>query len=124
MADKGCGDSGKVHRGDLQSNGEDGAECFEGVESYKYWDQIIHGVDKDWPAVLHNIPRSRQVWGRFWKLMRRERADLIISSKFYRTLVQAVLLFGSETWVLMEAMLQKIEGLHVGFLWQVTGMKD
>ena len=37
--------------------------------------------------------------------------------------VQAVLLFGLETWVLMAEMLQKLEGLHVGFLRQVTGTK-
>ena len=36
---------------------------------------------------------------------------------------QAVLLFGSGTWVLMAAMLQNIEGVHVGFLRQVMGIK-
>ena len=34
-----------------------------------------------------------------------------------------MLFFGSETWVLTEAMLQNIEAVHVGFLRQVTGIK-
>ena len=34
-----------------------------------------------------------------------------------------MLLFGLETWVLMAAMLKNIEGVHVVFLRQVTGMK-
>ena len=55
--------------------------------------------------------------------MRREGADPIILEKFYCVVVQVVLLFGSETWVLTAAMLQKLEGVHVGFLRQVTGMK-
>ena len=56
--------------------------------------------------------------------MRREGADQIISEKLYRTVVQAVILFGSETWVLTSAMLKNIEGVIVGFLRQVAGMKD
>ena len=43
--------------------------------------------------------------------------------KFYRAVVQAVLLFGDETWVLLAAMINNIEGVHVVFLLQVTGMK-
>ena len=31
VEEKECGDSIKLHRGDLQSNREDGAECFEGI---------------------------------------------------------------------------------------------
>ena len=50
--------------------------------------------------------------------------DLIVSAKFYRAVVQAVLLFGAETWFLMAEMLQKIEGVHVGFLQLVAGMKS
>ena len=42
---------------------------------------------------------------------------------FYRAVVQAVLLFGSETWVLLASMLNKLEGVHVGFLQQVMGTK-
>ena len=34
-----------------------------------------------------------------------------------------MLLLGSETWVLMAEMMQNIEGIHVGFLQQVTGEK-
>ena len=55
--------------------------------------------------------------------MTREGAEPIVSSKFYRYVVQAVLLFGAETWVLKAAMMQKLEGVHVGFLRKVTGMK-
>ena len=39
---------------------------------------------------------------------------------FYWVVVQAVLLFGAETWVLLAAMSRKLEGVHVGFLIQVT----
>ena len=56
------------------------------------------------------------------KLLSREGADPIVSANFYQALVQEVLLFGAETWVLTSTMLKKLEGLHVGFLRKVLGM--
>ena len=43
---------------------------------------------------------------------------------FYREVVQAVLLLGAETWVLLAAMSRKFEGLHMGFLIQLKGQKS
>ena len=56
-------------------------------------------------------------------MLRREGEDPVVSEKFYHALVQVVLLFGSEIWVLTAAMLHKIEGFHISFLRKVTGMK-
>ena len=39
-----------------------------------------------------------------------------MSVMFYRAVVQLVLLFGADTWVLSEAVSRKIEGVHMGFL--------
>ena len=44
--------------------------------------------------------------------MRQEGADPIISAEFYRVVVQAVLLFEEETWVLSAAMANQIVGFH------------
>ena len=56
-------------------------------------------------------------------MLRREGADPIIPDNLYRAVVQAVLLFGAETWVMLAAMINKLEGVHVGFLRKVTGVK-
>ena len=56
-------------------------------------------------------------------MLRREGAEPRTSENFYRKVFQAVLLSGSETWVLTAEMLKKLKGVHMGFLWQVTGMK-
>ena len=63
------------------------------------------------------------MWGCIGKLPPREGADPSVSEKFYRAVVQAVLLFGAENWGMLTAMAKKLEGVHVGFLRQVTGMK-
>ena len=56
-------------------------------------------------------------------MLRREGAYLISTEKFYQAVVQAVQIFEKETWVMLAAMLNKIEGVNMGFLLQVMGMK-
>ena len=70
------------------------------MDYFKYWGRILNRVDKDWPAVLRNIWRARQFWGQLGKLLMWEVSYPNILAKFDRAVVQAVLLFGSETWVL------------------------
>ena len=41
---------------------------------------------------------------------------------FYKATVQSVLLFGSETWVLSPAMIQRLEGFHVKAARRMTGL--
>ena len=45
--------------------------------------------------------------------MRRENAPPRVSAKFYKAIVQSVLLYGSETWVLSPAALARLEGFHI-----------
>ena len=90
--------------------GEDGAECFEGVELFKHWARVLHRSEEDRLVVRWNIWSAIQFWGRLGKLLSREVAEPIISAKFYRTVVQAVLLFGLEILVLKVAILEKMSG--------------
>ena len=46
-----------------------------------------------------------------------------VSEMFYREVVQAVLLFGTDNWVLLAEISRKLKGVHVGFLRHVTGQK-
>ena len=40
---------------------------------------------------------------------------------FYRVVVQASIVYGSETWVLLTEMDRKVEGMHDEFLRKITG---
>ena len=46
-----------------------------------------------------------------------------MSSSFYRTAVQEILLYSSETWVLLASMANMIEGTHTEFLQMITGKR-
>ena len=45
----------------------------------------------------------------------------IIDSNIYQEVVQTVLLFGDDTWVLSAEISKKLEGVHTGFLIKVMG---
>ena len=57
-----------------------------------------------------NIMRARSVWGGMVTLLRREKAEPMVSAIFYRTMVQVIILYGSEMWVVSDAMESKVEG--------------
>ena len=42
---------------------------------------------------------------------------------FYKEVIQAILLYGLETWVLSSEMEKKVEGAHAGFLRGITGKR-
>ena len=56
--------------------------------------------DEDWPAVAGNLVKSRKSWGRLARILSREGVDKRVSGTFFKAVVQQVLLFGAETWVL------------------------
>ena len=81
--------------------GEDKSELIEGVETFNYLGRMIDWSDNDWSAVFRNSSKARQVCRRIGKILRRERAELFVSSMFYREVVQAVLIFGEDTCILL-----------------------
>ena len=50
------------------------------------------------------------------KILRREGGDTNVVETFYRSVVQAVLLFGLESWVLSISMEKTVEGTPTGYL--------
>ena len=101
--------------------GEDELECIEGVETFKYLGRMLDRLDDDWPAVLRNVGKALRLWIGLGKLLRSEGTDPQVSAMLYWAVVQAVLLFGAETWVLLAAMYWNLEGVHMVFLRKMTG---
>ena len=77
---------------------------MEAVSEFRYLGRLLAATDDDWPAVAGNIKKTRQIWGRLARVLGREGADPKFSRTFYIAVTQAVLLFGSETWVLTASM--------------------
>ena len=55
-------------------------------------------------VVVRNLSRTRAVWRKMARVLSREGASLWVSKLFFKAIVQAVLLFVSETWVVTPRM--------------------
>ena len=55
------------------------------------------------------------------KILRQEGAYTILLAVFYHAVVHTILIFGADKWVLKYLTKTRIDGVHTGFLQQVTG---
>jgi hypothetical protein len=74
------------------------------VSEFKYLGRILDNNDSDWPAVKRAIQRARMTWGRLCRILSSKRATPEAMASIYRAVVQAVLLYGAESWVLTDTM--------------------
>ena len=72
---------------------------------------------------LKKSGRACRVWNRLGKLLRRQGTEARVSAMFYRSVFQTVLIFGEDTWFFPEEISRNLEGVHVGFLRQITGQR-
>ena len=89
-----------------------GDEPLESVTQFRYLGRPITFSDDDWPAIHHNLTRARKQWAMVSQVLVREKAEPRIAAMFYKAVVQSVLLYGAETWVITRAVLDKLEGFH------------
>ena len=73
---------------------------LEMVASFKYLVWVISTADDDWSAVINNLDLARKVWNRMLHILSRYGAAWWVYELFFKAIVQVVLLFGAETWVL------------------------
>lgn len=95
---------------------------LEMVEVFKYLGRSIRFDDNDAQAVRINLGKARAVWGRLARVMHAENASPRVCGMFYKATVQAVLLYGSETWTLNPAMVRSLEGFHLRAARRMTGL--
>ena len=83
------------------------------VERFKYLGRWLLQDDSDARAVRAQLVKARRVWARLGRVLRSENAPPQVCGMFYRGVVQAVLLYGSETWALGPALIARLEGFHI-----------
>ena len=94
---------------------------LEVVDSFTYLGRVMTAGDDDWPAVAGNLKKARRSWGRLSRILGREGATARISGMFFKSVVQQVLLFGAETWVVTPRMEKAMSGFIHGAARRLTG---
>jgi hypothetical protein len=83
------------------------------VRQFKYLGRIVDDSDKDELAIDRNIQRARGIWARLvGKLLVREDANPIAMGIFYKVIVQSVLLYGAESWVITKSKMVQVRSFH------------
>ena len=89
-------------------DGEEGDERVENVMTFRYLGRPLDQTNDYWTDVQQNIIHAKLFWGRLGTLLQREGVYPKVLASFYRAVVQAILLYGSETWILLASMAESI----------------
>jgi Reverse transcriptase (RNA-dependent DNA polymerase) len=89
-------------------------ETIENVHEFKYLGRIVTDSDEDKTTVIHNLNRAGKAWGQLHRLLSHEKKrNLKAVVSVYQAIIQAILLYGSETWVLQGSnTLHRLEIFH------------
>ena len=83
------------------------------VSKFKYLGRIITNDDNDLPAVEYNLCKARATWGRIGKIIKRKtNSNPKVLAVFYKVIIQSILLYGSESWVISNIMIQRLNAFH------------
>ena len=96
-------------------------EQIESVPRFTYLGRKMTAGDDDWPEVAGNLTKAQRSWGRLQKILSREGATPRISGSFFKAVVQQVLLFGAETWVVTPKMERALSGFLPWAARRLTG---
>ena len=80
------------------------SQPLEMLTPFKYLGRLLSAADDDWPAVIHNLEKARTVWRRILRTLSSEGERPRVYEFFFKTVVQLMLLFGEETWVVTPRM--------------------
>ena len=88
-------------------------DVLERFEVFKYLGHLLAQDGDNAQVIRQQLRKARSVWARVGQVLRGENVGPRIATKFYKAVVQAVLLYGSETWNLTKLALAQLEGFHV-----------
>jgi hypothetical protein len=81
------------------------------VEVFKYLGYLFTQDDDDIQAIRAQLRKARATWARVWQVLWAENVPPRVAAKFYKAVVQAVILNGSETWVLSTTALASLKSV-------------
>ena len=94
---------------------------LERKQEFKYLGRILNQNDNNDIYITIQIEKARQRWNCVAKILKREGANAKTIAKFYLTIVQAVLLYGADSWTITTKTLQQFQSFYNRALRYMTG---
>ena len=97
-------------------------ELLEKVDVFRYLGRLLSYNNSDWPTLYYNLKKAQQRWAMVARILVRDGASRRAMGMFYKGIVQAILLYGCETWTLTNPMIKVLEGFHHKVARRIAGM--
>ena len=81
-------------------------------QQFKYLGRILDSGDNDNHAALRQLTRAREKWGCIGKELQCEGANPRVMGYFNKAIVQAILLYGSESWTVSDNIICQFRSFH------------
>ena len=94
---------------------------IERVARFRYLGRILDENDDDRHALERQLARARARWSRIAPVLRSEGVRPKAMGYFYKAVVQAILLYGSETWVVSDSLMKRLRSYHSRVARYLTG---
>jgi hypothetical protein len=95
---------------------------IENIKEFKYLGRVVTNNDNDTKALDQNIKKANGAWGRLRKVLEKGKMkNPRAATSIYKVVIQAILLYGSETWSVTPPMLTKLENFHRRCARHITG---
>ena len=89
-----------------------------------YLGRTITYNNSDWEALYINLRKSQRRWGVVEKVLGKMGEPIKLRAIMYKALFQEMLLYGSESWVVTDAMMTVLEGFHHRIARRIAGMTE
>lgn len=102
---------------DLQAKGEKGSfkiyeKEIKKISEFTYLVRILTCDNDDTRAIGNEISRGRTKWNSMVSILKQGRANPVLMATFYKTVVQAVFLYGAELWVVTKTNIKNLRAFH------------
>ncbi len=88
-------------------------DVLERVEVYKYLGRMMAQDNDNLQAICKQLWKARSTWVWVGQVLWSKNALPFVAVQFYQAIIQAILLYGSETWVISRTALARLEGFHI-----------
>ncbi len=80
---------------------------------FKYLGRMMAQDDDDVQAIQEQLRKARSAWARVGQVLRSENASPFVAARFYKAIIQAIILYGSKTWVLSRTGLAQLAEFYI-----------
>ena len=96
-------------------------KAIERVREFTYLGRVLSDDDDDTKCIERQLSKAKARWWRMARILKHEGANAKIMAKFYMATIQAILLYGAESWAITRGNLRKLNSFHLRSVRYMTG---